>query len=164
MGWDSLQSKAKAVCASYTSQEINSLLPTGRQIDTQALLGKHGSSHVNFLWRQTLSQAICPHSSLCSSAFVAELGIGWYGVSTWSVWASCPGCVSSQLLVQLQHSGMKKSIRSGNVLESMEAWLLWKQLLRGCVISTVSIKNPKENIIWASVTKMISASQKPDTS
>ena len=77
----------------------------------------------DFLGRQTLSITICPRSSFCSSAFAAELGIVCYGVSTWSFWASCPGCVSSQLLVLLQHPGMKKSRRGRSILGSVEAVL-----------------------------------------
>ena len=30
--------------------------------------------------------------------------VTWYGIFLWPVWASCPGCVLSQLLVPLQPS------------------------------------------------------------
>ena len=53
----------------------------------------------------------------------AEHDIVWYGISLWPAWISCPGCVSSQLLVHPQPPRCQGSMRGWKVLN-----LVWELL------------------------------------
>ena len=76
---------------------IHSLLPFGSQVFSPSrkagLILRNG-----FLGRPSPLLQMCPTSSLSTPAFVAEHDAIWCGTSPWSAWASCPGCVPSQLL------------------------------------------------------------------
>lgn len=107
------------------------------------------------LGRQTPSLQTFPHSSFYLS-FIAEYDTRWYGLSLWSVCVSCPGlCPLPASLLAGQHEKQKRPcLRLSPVLQ---------QLKHLCVITTISIKNPKCGIVWASTNKINPISAKTMT-
>ncbi|NWU74142.1 NAF1 protein, partial [Onychorhynchus coronatus] len=90
---DSLICKEKATHTNKAKQ-INSPLPMDRQV----------FSHAQESW--TPSHATLGHTNaitpnvlflLLPPALYAEHDAIWYGISFWSLWVSCPGCVPSRL-------------------------------------------------------------------
>lgn len=77
-----------------------------------------------------------------------------YGTPLWSVWASCPGCGPSQLLVHLQPSCWQCSTRSRKALGFCVITAL-QQLQHQGITSIIFLLNPKRGIyqpIWRKLT------------
>ena len=83
-----------------------SLLPIGRQISSH-LLRSRASVQVVVPSEDKLHNHKCPPSSSFPPPFIAKHDVIWSGISLWSVWVSCPGCVPSQSLAHPQPTGFR---------------------------------------------------------
>jgi len=66
-------------------------------------------------WYPASPQAVAIPETTHPSLYVQH-DVIWCGISLWSVWVSCPGCIPSQLLAHLQPPCWQDSMRSWKVL------------------------------------------------
>lgn len=94
--WDKDSLIGKAMHTSKAEQGIHSLFHMSRQVN-------RAPPCIMVTWDVKCHHSKCPtlpsfplfiYSAWCHNSM---------GISLWSVWVSCPSCVSSQLLVHLQH-------------------------------------------------------------
>lgn len=86
----------------HTSKEkqgINALLPIGKQVFSPPQKTRAPSNLM-----VTVESTITPNVAalLLLPTLYTEHDVVWSGISLWSVWVMCPGCVCSQPLMHLQ--------------------------------------------------------------
>ena len=147
MGWDkdSLLDKANVTCKLSKTRDL--FTTSHQQAGVHPCPGKEGSAR-SFLGRQTPSLQTSHPSFFFTPALIAKHDTTWCGTSPWPAWASCPGCVPSQLLVHPQTP-------PGRAEWGAVALALCKQ----CSATTTNInvlsllfssQNTKHNIVWDS--------------
>ena len=83
-----------------------------------------------------------------------------YGTPLWPGWVSCPGCAPSQQLVQPQSLAGRVVWGAG---KSSLCRTALQQLKHHCIITTVTIKNPNQNILRSSTMEIKSIPDKSRT-
>ena len=133
------------------TRQSNSRVHKQSKADIQPLSGEQGLAHVMVSWEDECyhPDRPFPSSSFCP-VHITGHSTTWYGMSLWLDWVSHPGCIVPSCLCTPSLAGRATQ---GAEMSLALCSTAQQQLKHQCVITTIFIKNPRHNIVWASMKK-----------